>query len=152
LKIGLLLKKNNIPQYVVMAKNQERFINDLCKSFPEIEKDINDEDYLGIFSLQIGVFRQYTQNAINNKNFDLVNKYTKFISEQLQNIHKLGVNQKEASNIENSLILSYIGKLDFKDYSAPQWIIQTQKELQEYNYSVVQDDKLIKFLEKNQED
>lgn len=129
----------------------KQFIEQLCREFPDMANDILDEDILDIFSLQIGVFRSYTQIAIDEGDFPKVESYLKFIDPYLKNICQKSSSIDKASKIENSIVLSYITKLDFKNYSKSKCINEIQKEFQEYNDSISQNDKLINFLRDVQE-
>ena len=81
------------------------FIKLLTENFPEIKEEIIDEDYDGLLSLQIGVFRTFTQNAINKGDTSQIDRCFKFINSLLGNVeHK----------VENSIYMSYFSKLDFE--------------------------------------
>ncbi|NDV66666.1 hypothetical protein [Bacteroides sp. 224] len=121
------------------------FIEKLCEEFPDMSNDILDEDILDIFSLQIGVFRSYTQEAIDGGDFEKVDRYFNFLDPYLKNIYQKPSSTISASKIENSIVLSYIGKLDFKNYPKSKCVSKIQKGLQDYyDDSISQDDKLIK--------
>ena len=59
--------------------NKKDFLNKLIQCFPDIKEEILDNDYNGLFSLQVGVFRDITQKAIDTHDLENVEKYTQFI-------------------------------------------------------------------------
>jgi hypothetical protein len=85
-------------------KDEITFIEDLITTFPEIKKEVLDEDWIGLISLQIGCFRRFTQKAIDDNNNLLALQCFKFIDDN--------INEVEFS-IENSLTISWLGKLNF---------------------------------------
>ena len=114
--------------------NKKDFLNKLIQCFPDIKEEILDNDYNGLFSLQVGVFRDITQKAIDTHDLENVEKYTQFILDNFDD------------DVNNSIILSYIQKLNFKDYKTPPFFMNFQKELKEYEQSSYTDEKLIDFL------
>ena len=117
--------------------NKKDFLNKLIQCFPDIKEEILDNDYNGLFSLQVGVFRDITQKAIDTHDLENVEKYTQFILDNFDNFD---------DDVNNSIVLSYIQKLNFKDYKTPSFFMNFQKELKEYEQSSYTDEKLIDFL------
>ena len=77
-------------------------------------------------------------------------EYTMFDTEEFK---KLILERKKLDNfddfdddVNNSIVLSYIQKLNFKDYKTPPFFMNFQKELKEYEQSSYTDEKLIDFL------
>jgi hypothetical protein len=124
-------------------KNDKVFIKELIRKFPKIKEDILDEDYLGITSLQIGVFRRFTQSAINNNDLVLVKKCFDFV---LANIDLV------MPEIENSLVVSYLGKLSIPLNSSVEKLLPPKlkdiiDKLNSYYLLLSKDEKLNKFME-----
>ena len=117
--------------------NKKDFLNKLIQCFPDMKEEILDDDYNELFSLQVGVFRDITQKAIDTHDLENVEKYTQFILDNFDNFD---------DDVNNSIILSYIQKLNFKDYKTPSFFMNFQKELKEYEQSSYTDEKLIDFL------
>ena len=117
--------------------NKKDFLNKLIQCFPDIKEEILDDDYNGLFSLQVGVFRDITQKAIDTHDLENVEKYTQFILDNFDDFD---------DDVNNSIVLSYIQKLNFKDYKTPSFFMNFQKELKEYEQSSYTDEKLIDFL------
>ncbi|WP_316835425.1 hypothetical protein [Pedobacter nutrimenti] len=102
-------------------KNIDVFIKDLVDRFPEIREEVLDEDYIGIFTLQIGCFKRFTQKAIDLGDLETIKRCFNFVEENIS-----GVEFK----IENALFISYVGKLDFKGSSQIENLIpQTLKKV-----------------------
>ena len=114
--------------------NKKYFLNKLIECFPDMKEEILDDDYNGLFSLQVGVFRDITQKAIDTHDLENVEKYTQFILDNFDD------------DVNNSIVLSYIQKLNFKDYKTPSFFMNFQKKLKEYEQSSYTDEKLIDFL------
>jgi hypothetical protein len=119
--------------------NKEQFIKEICDKFPYLKDEILDEDYGGLFSLQVSVFRENTQSAIDNCNNEVIETHLNFISKNFKSFD---------NEVENSIVLSYIGKLDFKNYPMPKLFQDIQAELAIYNQSAHKDETLIKVLKK----
>ena len=117
--------------------NKKDFLNKLIQCFPDIKEEILDNDYNGLFSLQVGVFRDITQKAIDTHDLENVEKYTQFILDNFDDFD---------DDVNNNIVLSYIQKLNFKDYKTPPFFMNFQKELKEYEQSSYTDEKLIDFL------
>ena len=117
--------------------NKKDFLNKLIQCFPDMKEEILDDDYNGLFSLQVGVFRDITQKAIDTHDLENVEKYTQFILDNFDDFD---------DDVNNSIVLSYIQKLNFKDYKTPSFFMNFQKELKEYEQSSYTDEKLIDFL------
>lgn len=89
-------------------KNEDAFIKELMKNFPEIATEILDEDYKGLFTLQIGCFKRFTQNAIDKNDFVVLKRCFEFVTVNFSRVeHK----------IENALLISYLNKLNFQGHS-----------------------------------
>jgi hypothetical protein len=88
----------------MIKKNNTSFISDLIHTFPEIEEEVLEEDWLNLISLQIGCFSRFTQKAVDNNNIALVIKCFQFADDNINIVE---------SNIENSLAISWLGKLNF---------------------------------------
>lgn len=124
-------------------KNEEIFIKDLINQFPQIEEEILDEDYSGLLTLQIGCFRRFTQDAIDRNDIDTVKRCFDFVE---SNVNK--VEQK----IENSLFITYLGKLNFKGHIQLEKLLSKQlknvvRELNTYNLSNSKNENLNKFMD-----
>lgn len=123
-------------------KDYQTFIDELINKFPEIENEILDDDYAGIISLQIGCFMRFTQNAIETNNYKIVKKCFNFVDSNI------GVVEHK---IENSLIISYIDKLDVKNANIEKLLTQKLRkiliELNNYNTSSSKNIKLQNFLD-----
>ena len=117
--------------------NKKDFLNKLIQCFPDMKEEILDDDYNELFSLQVGVFRDITQKAIDTHDLENVEKYTQFILDNFDDFD---------DDVNNSIVLSYIQKLNFKDYKTPPFFMNFQKELKEYEQSSYTDEKLIDFL------
>ena len=117
--------------------NKKDFLDKLIQCFPDMKEEILDDDYNELFSLQVGVFRDITQKAIDTHDLENVEKYTQFILDNFDNFD---------DDVNNSIVLSYIQKLNFKDYKTPSFFMNFQKELKEYEQSSYTDEKLIDFL------
>jgi len=109
-------------------KTIDVFIKDWVDRFPEIAEEVLDEDYIGIFTLQIGCFKRFTQKAIDLGDLETIRKCFNFMEENIS-----GVEFK----IENALFISYLGKLDFKGSSQienlmPQRLKKVLSELKIY--------------------
>ena len=117
--------------------NKKDFLNKLIQCFPDMKEEILDDDYNGLFSLQVGVFRDITQKAIDTHDLENIEKYTQFILDNFDDFD---------DDVNNSIVLSYIQKLNFKDYKTPSFFMNFQKELKEYEQSSYTDEKLIGFL------
>ena len=117
--------------------NKKDFLNKLIQCFPDMKEEILDDDYNGLFSLHVGVFRDITQKAIDTHDLENVEKYTQFILDNFDDFD---------DDVNNSIVLSYIQKLNFKDYKTPPFFMNFQKELKEYEQSSYTDEKLIDFL------
>lgn len=85
-------------------KNRETFVSYLAEKFPSIKDELLDEDYEGLLSLQIGVFRAYTQKSIDTFDNNTALKCFKFVDHVLSEVD---------NNVENSLVISFLGKLNF---------------------------------------
>jgi hypothetical protein len=81
------------------------FVNLLVAEFPEIRDEIESEDYEGLLSLQLGVFRNFTQQAIDTGNIPLAQRCLSFVNSILG---------RSEYKVENSLYLSYLMKLNFQ--------------------------------------
>ena len=103
--------------------DKQEFIKELVRCFPYLKDDILDTDYEGLFSLQVGVFRDYTQEAIDSSDKSRTNSHFDFI---LQHYDKFD------DDVENSIVLSYIGKLNFGRYPKPKLFEEVQRMLNEY--------------------
>ena len=117
--------------------NKKDFLNKLIQCFPDMKEEILDDDYNGLFSLQVGVFRDITQKAIDTHDLENIEKYTQFILDNFDDFD---------DDVNNSIVLSYVQKLNFKDYKTPSFFMNFQKELKEYEQSSYTDEKLIGFL------
>jgi hypothetical protein len=85
--------------------DEPTFINQLIKTFPQIKEEVLDEDWAGVIGLQIGYFRRYTQKAIDTNNVAVALQCFLFVENIINNVEFA---------IENSLIIQWIGKLNFE--------------------------------------
>lgn len=123
-------------------KTDKQLITDLIIVFPGIKDDILDEDYINITSLQIGCFRQFTQQAIDANDLEKVSRCFLFVNENYDNV---------SDKTRNSFAVSYLGKLNI-DKNSPvarllsAKFIQIRKELAEYYESLEKDERLNNFI------
>ena len=120
----------------------ETFTAQLIGEFPEIRDSILDEDNLGLASLQIMSFMAFTQKAINANDLELVKRCFTFIDRIFDIVN---------SSINNSLSISYIGKLNFKENNEAMSLLSTKlsKVRAELNQAYVigsKNDKLNSFI------
>lgn len=118
------------------------FIDDLIKHFPELKEEVLDEDYKNLISLQVGVLKRYTQQAINDRDTELIKKCFDFVADNVNRVE---------FKVENSLYLTFLNKLDFsKNLSAKKLLSndlkRAHKELQEYDRGAEKNEKLQAFL------
>jgi len=124
-------------------KNDKNFINDLINAFPEIKEGVLDEDYEGLTSLQIGVFRRFTQKAIDANDLETVKKCFDFADENVGLVEHC---------IENSLYISYLGKLKFTSNNAAEKLLSPKQrnlidELNKYYSTLSKNERVNKFLD-----
>jgi hypothetical protein len=124
-------------------KNHKIFIEEMVTAFPEIKSEVFDEDYLGAISLQIGCFRRFTQRAIDANKLDTVKKCFEFIDSNT------GVVDFE---IENSLCISYLGKLNIAKNSSVERLLSdklknVREQLTNYYESTSKNERLNSFLD-----
>jgi len=98
-------------------KSNESFIMDLTTVFPDIREEVLDEDYLGLVSLQIGCFRRFTQRAIDRNDLITVKKCFDFADENMDIVEFA---------VENSLVISYLGKLNILENSTVEKMLSTK--------------------------
>jgi hypothetical protein len=120
----------------------EDFINQLIALIPSIANDVLDEDYDGLFSLQIGVLTRYTQKIIDNNNLQTLSIIYKFIDEMIE----LG-NHK----VQNTVYTAYLEHLDFSANQLaynqlPAKLKKAFLELKNYQESAMFDKELQMFL------
>lgn len=118
------------------------FVKLLAENFPEIKEEILNEDYEGLLSLQIGVFRAFTQNAINNGDTLQIDRCFKFINSLLGSVDE---------KVENSIYMSYFRKLDFEKNSTVKKLLSKEvlkniEAIAEHERGANQDPKLKDFL------
>jgi hypothetical protein len=123
-------------------KDTTVFINELVNTFPEIRDEVFDEDYEGLTSLQIGCFRRYAQRAIDGNDLDIFERCISFVETNINSVQ---------FEIENSLVISFLGKLDFtKNENAIKLVPDSLKNIIEalanYYSNFSKDEKLMKFL------
>ncbi|HEY2580318.1 MAG TPA: hypothetical protein VGI43_00840 [Mucilaginibacter sp.] len=123
-------------------KNVKVFIEELVNTFPEIRDEVFEEDYQGVLTWQIGCFERFTQKAVNNNDLATVKRCLDFV--------ELNMNAVQFK-IENSLVISYLGKLNFKENqnvekSLPVSLKDIISELNNYYLSLSKDEKLNRFL------
>jgi len=128
-----------------MTISTDIFIHDLILNFPEIKDKVLDEDYLGLFSQQIGCFREFTQKAIDNNDINLALKCFKFVAEYLP---------KVIFEVENSLVISWMTKLDFSKNKSlekllPPDFIKIRKQFEDHYTNQSANEKINAFLRKN---
>lgn len=86
-------------------KGKKKFIEELINTFPKIKEEVLDEDWAGLTSLQIECFTEFTQYAIDHDEKNTVLKCFQFVADSLECVE---------FSIENSLVISWLGKLNFK--------------------------------------
>lgn len=119
--------------------NKELFLEKLISSFPQLKENILDEDYEGLLSLQIGEFRIATQQAMDEHKIQEANEYLLFIMNHFYEFD---------DDVQNSIVISYIQKLNFVNIPIPPFFDKIQKQLNEYYASAYSDEKLLDFLKK----
>jgi len=129
-------------------KDHQTFIDELIVAFPEIKDEVLDEDYLGLTTLQIGCFKRFTQKAIDNNDLILVKKCFDFVDSNIDVVEY---------NVENSLVISYLGKLNFSnDCEVDKLLTKKLRELRvtlaEYYATPSKNEKLNKFLKDLEDD
>lgn len=80
------------------------FLNDLGNQFPGIRTELFDEDYEDNSTLQIDVFLRYTLRLIENNDVDAIKTCLDFVDSHISGISR---------RYENSLVVSYLGKINF---------------------------------------
>jgi hypothetical protein len=118
------------------------FMELLVHIFPEIREEVEDEDIEGLVTLQIGCFTRFTQKAIDNKDWTTVKKCFDFVMETMHTVE---------FRVENSLFISYIGKLKIPENSKahkmlPEKFKEVRKALEEFYSTPSKNDKLNQFL------
>lgn len=86
----------------------KEFAKKLIEAFPEMESELNDDDFKGILTLEVGVFLRFTQAVINAGDIKTLKKCFSFIEDNLPNFD---------TKIENSIYISYLQKLDFSNHA-----------------------------------
>lgn len=119
--------------------NKSQFIELLCSSFPYMETEIKDEDYDGLFSLQIGVFRQFTQSAIDQEDIPTLENHINFV---------LNYFEEFSEEVENSIVLQYIDKLNFKNISPPTLFTRFKEALESKREEATKDEEFLRTLSK----
>jgi len=123
----------------------KKFIKILIETFPQIREDVLDED--DIITLQVGCFTRYVISAIKEGRFNEVKKSYDF----LNSIEKLNLHPE----IKNSLYISCIGHINFKDYGnngkiakkmLPSELLKVWNDLQNHYSKLKNDPTIIKFL------
>lgn len=123
-------------------KDADEFIMDLVNVFPRIREEVLDEDYEGLLTLQIGCFRKFTQEAIDEGEWNLVSQCFSFVNENIGKVeHK----------VENALYLSYLGKLNIGKGSRVEKLLppdlkRAYDEIGSYHSTHPKGDKLNDFL------
>jgi hypothetical protein len=129
--------------FILLPKEDETaFINELVNTFPEIKKDVLDEDWVGLIHLQVGCFTRYTQRAIDINNISVAMKCFKFVEDIINKVE---------FNIENALVLSWISHLNFNKNETlyaqfPSELKQIRIKLEEHYANASENKKLNKFL------
>ena len=86
-------------------RDEKAFIEDLINCFPEIKKEVLDEEIVGLLSLQVGCLTRFTQKAIDVNDLHTVSRCFHFVEESFEQV---------VFEIENSLVISVLGHLDFR--------------------------------------
>ncbi|MDR3694589.1 hypothetical protein [Mucilaginibacter sp.] len=129
-------------------KNRKTFINELVDTFPQIKSEVFDEDYKKFISLQIGCFRHFTQNAIDTGDLKTVKKCFEFVDKNFETV---------VFEIENSLMISYLGKLNIAkgsqvDKLLPLKLKNAKEVLTSYYESPSKNERANKFLDDIKDD
>jgi len=124
-------------------KNSKQFVTELISEFPEIKADILDEDHLGLISLQVGDFRNFTQRAIDHHHLDLVKRCFSFLDERIDLVD---------DEVQNSLFISFLGKINFGGNKLvedllPFKLAEIVAQLNEYDKSTEKNEQAKKFLD-----
>jgi hypothetical protein len=90
---------------VKSAINQEEFLEILVNQFPEIKEEVLDEDYKDLNHLQIGVLARYTNNCIDKKRFDEVQRIFDFFEKVIEKVDP---------ETENAMYVSFLEHIEFK--------------------------------------
>ena len=104
-----------------------------------METEIKDEDYDGLFSLQVGVFRQFTQSAIDQEDIPTLENHINFV---------LNYFEEFSEEVENSIVLQYIDKLNFKNISPPTLFTRFKEALKSKREEATKDEEFLRILSK----
>jgi tRNA A37 threonylcarbamoyltransferase TsaD len=123
--------------------SEKDFIDMLVNRFPEIKEEVLDEDYEGLLTLQVGCFKRFTQEAIDNNDFQRVSASFEFVNE---------IGDKVIQKVENALYIFYLGHLTISKGSKvekmlPDKLKKAYQDIHKHNSSLSQNSKLNKFLE-----
>ena len=123
--------------------NSEEFINVLVSIFPKIKNDVLDEDVNGLVGLQIGYFKRFVQNAIDENDLNEVKKCFQFINDNIEKVDY---------KVKNAIYLSLLNKLSFdKNPNAekfvPKKLLSAKSDLDNYEASKNTNIKLNNFLD-----
>jgi len=113
-------------------KDVNTFLNDLVTAFPEIKGEVLDEDYQDLIALQVGCLTRFSQAAIKAEDWKTVARCIKFVNESFDQVE---------FSVENSLAISYLGKLEFSQESMaekllPKNLCEIRETLLEYYESI----------------
>jgi len=123
-------------------KDQHSFIEDLVNHFPEIKDEVLDDDWTGLITLQIGCFMRFTQKAIDTNDITTIKNCFRFVDDNLDAVE---------FNVENSLTISWLGKLDFAKNKVAFDLLSTKlknlyTQLRQWNTDIPKNQKLNTFL------
>jgi len=123
-------------------KDQHSFIEDLVNHFPEIKDEVLDDDWTGLITLQIGCFMRFTQKAIDTNDITTIKNCFWFVDDNLDAVE---------FNVENSLTISWLGKLDFAKNKVAFDLLSTKlknlyTQLRQWNTDIPKNQKLNTFL------
>ncbi|MFC1226683.1 hypothetical protein ACFE6N_22960 [Pedobacter sp. BG31] len=123
--------------------NNEEFMNMLVGMFPKIKDDVLDEDVNGLVGLQIGYFKRFVQNAIDENDLIEIKKCFQFINDNIEKVDY---------KVKNAIYLSLLNKLSFdKNPNAekflPKKLLSAKGDLDDYEASKITNIKLNNFLD-----
>jgi predicted glycoside hydrolase/deacetylase ChbG (UPF0249 family) len=117
----------------------DKFLHELAANFPEIESELYDEDFEDNPTAQIDVFMRYTKELINRNESHMVKACFLFVDHYISNVSK---------KYENSLVFSYLNKMNFKQTYArnllTKKLLTYVEELEEHSRKTFEDEEFIK--------
>ncbi|WP_418359730.1 DUF7674 family protein [Sphingobacterium detergens] len=85
-------------------KDKNLFINELIELFPSLEEELLDEDDSDSITFQMGSFKRFMQEVIDENDLNKFNSMVDFLTKNLPLVDK---------RIQNAIYISFLGKLEF---------------------------------------